>query len=269
MSLLIATLACVAFQTTSIQDKPFGFYHPPSDAVAPGTTSGIIGLRNMRDAVKILDRARQDHAHIFITMAGGRNRFQDEHGAFSLDMFQSQIERFRGLDLSSYVKDGTVLGHLMFDEPHDPTNWDGRPVPPSVVDQAAKISKELWPYLPTSIGSPPTYITKDGPMKYLDYCSAAYARKQGPFSAWLDRQVTTARAGKVKLVVTINVLDFAGKGMRAENLRSMSSTDLESLATTALDNPYVAAVLMWKWDPDFTAIPGVQRSIERMAHRHH
>jgi len=75
-----------------------------------------------------------------------------------VEMFNQELDLFKDIDLMSYVADGTVVGHLLFDEPQDPSNWNGAPVPFEDIEAVAAHSKALWPTLPVGVGGPASFV---------------------------------------------------------------------------------------------------------------
>jgi hypothetical protein len=78
-------------------------------------------------------------------LAGNPQYYTDGSGHFDLGKWKARVDRFKGINFASYVNDGTFVGHFLMDEPNDPANWSGRPVPASTVEEMAKHSKQLWP----------------------------------------------------------------------------------------------------------------------------
>ena len=62
----------------------------------------------------------------------GSPKYYLQNGYFSFEKWKSRVNRFRGINLSQFIKDGTIVGHYMIDEPNDPANWRGRPVSPHI-----------------------------------------------------------------------------------------------------------------------------------------
>ena len=64
-----------------------------------------------------------------LRLVRGREMFQNPDSSFSLALWKQEVARYVGIDFSSYVADGTLIGHSLIDEPEDPTNWGGQAVP--------------------------------------------------------------------------------------------------------------------------------------------
>ncbi len=116
---------------------------------------------------------------IVLMMAGSQPNYLNADGTFSLSKWKERIDRYRGIDFSSYVKDGTIIAHYLMDEPYDPANYGGEPVPGATLDEMARYSKSIWPSLVTVVRSEPYLIKWSGTYQYLDAAWAQYAGAQG------------------------------------------------------------------------------------------
>jgi hypothetical protein len=56
-------------------------------------------------------------------MLAGHERHYKSRGYFDLGKWKARVNRFRGVDFYSYVRDGTIIGHYLIDEPYDAHNW--------------------------------------------------------------------------------------------------------------------------------------------------
>ena len=69
-----------------------------------------------------LEIARRANARVFISFTGNSQYNRDESG-FSLVKWKQRVDRFRNVDLTPYIADGTILGHLLMDEPNESRIW--------------------------------------------------------------------------------------------------------------------------------------------------
>ncbi len=53
-------------------------------------------------------------------MAGNQHYYKNADGTFSLSKWKARVDRFRHVNFSSFVSDGTVIAHYLIDEPYDP-----------------------------------------------------------------------------------------------------------------------------------------------------
>jgi hypothetical protein len=245
---------------SSATGLPFGPWHLP-DSLLRGPFSGSVLALHPYDAMERLEAARRAHFRVFVILDRSRVRHQNPDKSFNLQLWEQEVERFAGMDFGSYVKDGTILGHLLIDEPHDPTNWNGKPVPYAVIDSAAAYSKRLWPTLPAGVAAPPSFL-KDGSWRSLDFGFAQYKPKKGDVSPWLAREVQDARASRLALVVSLNVLDGGGRGV------PLTGAELRTYGSALAAEPYACALTMWKYDikdPSYFRRPDVLAAVDAVA----
>ncbi len=163
---------------------PFGPSHLPTALL--GLTSATLRTANPLTIMDDLAAARRVGARVVLGLAGNERRYRDAKGHFSYAMWKARIDRFRGLNFSPYIQDGTIVGHYILDEPHDPTNWGGTVVTRAEVDQLARYSKQLWPNMPTLVRGWPAYL-KGYQYKYLDAAWAQYSERFGPINDFIRR----------------------------------------------------------------------------------
>jgi hypothetical protein len=183
---------------------------------------------------------------IVLMMAGPDFLYKDADGHFSLSKWKARIDRFRTVNFSSYITDGTIIGHYMIDEPNDPTNWNGVPVPGSTVDAMAQYSKSIWPTMATIARVEPGYLERWAPYRYLDAAWAQYVYRFGDVDKFIDTHVASAKRQGLGLVVGLNVL----KG--GPNKSRMSASQVRSWGSTLLSSTYPCAFINWKYDSYLT-----------------
>ena len=70
---------------------------------------------------------------VVLSMAGNEKYYKDGSGHFSMTKWKQRIDRYKGVNFDAYIKDGTIIGHYLLDEPNDPSNWNGQRVSGSTV----------------------------------------------------------------------------------------------------------------------------------------
>lgn len=210
-------------------------------------------------AISRLEAARSAGISLLINLAGGRRHFQEPDGAFSLSLFMQRLGRFQAIDFQPYVADGTVIGHLLFDEPHDPSNWNGSTVPFEDIEAAAAYSKQLWPSLPAGVGSPPGFLQGGAPWISLDTAFAQYTARRGDVTAWRNTQVSTAQASGLGLALSINVLSGGN------NRGRVTADQLRDWGSILASEPYICALTMWKYDSSYFNDPAIADSVTDVA----
>jgi hypothetical protein len=231
----------------------FGPFHLPTTDFGPPYT-GAFATLDPQTAKSTLDAARAAGMHLLINLAGSRRSFQSGDGSFSVSLFEQRLDAFKGIDFGSYVADGTLVGHMLFDEPQDPSNWNGSPVPYADIEAVAEYSKQLWPTLPVGAGGPPSYLLPGAPYKALDFGFAQYTTQRGDVKTWLQQEVTDARQIHIGLVVSINILG-------GNNRNSVTATQLQEWGQVLASEPTICGLLMWRYDPSYLQNPTIQQAL--------
>jgi len=180
---------------------------------------------------------------VVLMLAGNERYYKDGSGHFDLTKWKARVARFRNVDFSSYVKDGTVIGHYLIDEPYDPANWNNRPVPGSTLDEMARFSKSIWPGMATVVRAEPYLIKWSQPYRYLDAAWAQYLYVKGNVGDYIRRNVSTAQNMGLALIVGLNLRD----GGRVRKT-PMTASDALSWGTTLLGSSYPCAFISWYYD---------------------
>jgi hypothetical protein len=185
---------------------------------------------------------------VLLSIAGGPNQYKDADGHFSFPLWQSRVNRYEGIDFSAYIADGTLIGHYLVDEPNDPNNWGGVPIPGEMVEAMAEYSKQLWPDLPTVVRGEPAYLAKAGiAYHYLDAAWAQYVTRKGEPADYLQRNVTDAQSLGLELVVGLNILAGGTGGV------PLTAAQVRDWGTVLLSSSYPCAFLSWKYDAAYLA----------------
>jgi hypothetical protein len=184
----------------------------------------------------------------------GSPRYYKENGHFSLSKWKARVNRFRGINLSSFIQDGTIIGHYMIDEPNDPANWRGQRVSPSVLEEMAKYSKQLWPNMATIVRTEPGYLARNH--RYLDAAWAQYLSRKGSPEGFIRRNAAEAQSRGVRLVVGLNVL----KGGTPHGTK-MTASQVKSWGSTLLNGSYPCAFISWTYNTRFLSSRGMSEAM--------
>ena len=222
----------------------FGPFHLPEAEYDNSPFTGTFAALRPETATQTLEAARKAGIRLIINLSGGRPGYQEADGAFSVSRFKERLDSYKGIDFESYVADGTILGHLMFDEPQDPSNWNGSPAPFEDIEAAAAYSKELWPTLPVGVGGPATFLQDGAPWSALDYAFAQYTTRRGEVVGWLKTEVEAAHQARLGLVLSINILG-------GNNRSPVTAAQLEEWGNLFASEPAICGLLMWKYDPGY------------------
>jgi len=265
------TTANPSFATSiSYSGIPFGFwrleyYQLGSDWSSLQANASPTSIRSK------LDMARSRGAHVYIRLAGSDpSRYQNSDGSFSLSKFKAILDQFKNIDLSSYIADGTLAGHMLLDEPSDGSNWNGRPIPFPTLEEAAKYSKTLWPALPTFVRSVPTWLAGASfRWQYLDGGWAQYSARKGQVDSYRDAEVRAANDEGLKVIWGLNVLDggdgSSGKHFYSSSKYSMSASEVLKYGKSLLAASNSCGFLMWHYRSDYMAYSGILDAMKTLS----
>ena len=223
---------------------PIGYFGMPTSvygAVYNGAFRNIWPSYLNRELSAIKNRGGK----IVLNLAG-HERYYKTDGHFSLTKWKQQVARFRNVNFSQYVKDGTVVANCLIDEPNDWHNW-GKPIPGSTLEEMARYSKQLYPGLPTVVRAEATYLAKfSTSYRYLDGAWAQYVTRKGTPSDFIRRNVSDAQRKGLSLVTGLNVTRGGPRGSQ------MSASLVKSAGSALLNSSYPCAFLSWDYKSSYT-----------------
>lgn len=251
---------------------PFGVFHLPK-AEYGKVLNGSLANLDPSNLLSYLEAARQSGTRIMLSVVGRQTHYRNKNSSFSLALWKQRVDRFRGIDFSSYIADGTILGHYMLDEPHDQGNWGGATVSPATLDEMAKYSKQLWPTLPTVVRAWPAYL-KGHNYKYLDAAWAQYSPRYGassqrlPVKEFISKNVSEAKGAGLALVVGLNLLaGGSSRGLEGyyPSQLAPSASDLREFGSALLESSYACAFISWRYDDRYLSRSDVKAAISDLA----
>ena len=219
--------------------------------------TGLVEAPTPSKLLSFLSQLRQKNGRVLIKLGGGEGAYKNPDGTFNLTKWKASVDRFRNIDFSSYVADGTIVGHFLVDEPHYTGRWGDQGIPQATVEEAAEHSKLRWPNLPTLVNAPANWLASV-PTTYvhLDAAWAMYRAKTSSDPAgWLAQQVKRAKSKNLGLVAGMNVLDGGNgsSGIRGTQPRTwaMSAAELRKYGTALLGQSYLCAFSMWRYSDTY------------------
>ena len=235
---------------------PFGTFQQPVTTFG-GRYNGTKLTVGPSALMSALSGAKSRGGKVALMLAGNHRYYQDAGGRFSLTKWKARIDRFKNLKFDSYINDGTVIGHFMMDEPNDPTNWNGQPVPPSMIEEMARYSKQLWPNMPTIVRVEPGYLSQNH--RYLDAAWAQYLARRGPVGDYIRRVVSDAQQRGLGLVVGLNFMDGG-----TPNGTKMTPSEVESWGSALLSSSYPCAFISWQYNSTYLTSSGIGSAMDAL-----
>ncbi|HCM37024.1 TPA: hypothetical protein DIS61_00030 [Patescibacteria group bacterium] len=245
------------------KSRPFGPFNPPTSDFGFPYTGGFLDL-NINTALATLASAKASSMHVFVHLTGGRSNFQTSTGAFDLTKWKTQLDNWKSLvpQIQGFVDDGTIIGHMMLDEPQDPNNWDGNTVPCSDILGAADYSHSaaFWPNMPAGAGTHATWIADqscDWLSSKFDFTLTPYTYARGvTYQNFLTDNIAAANRTGVTFYASLNVLDGGTtKGVE------MTQQQIQDAGGYFLCNG-ANGLTMWKWDSTFFTRTDIQAAMD-------
>ena len=188
---------------------------------------------------KYLASVKARGGKVVLMFAGPDHNYKDRRG-FNFTKWKARIDRFRSVKIAPYISDGTIIGHLLVDEPNDPSNWYGKMISPGMVDEMARYSKSRWSNLATLVRAEPKYFSNRRP-RYLDAAWAQYVTRKGTAPDYIRRNVADAQRAGLSLVVGLNIT----KG--GPNRRRLTANEVKSFGSAMLSSSYPCAFISWEY----------------------
>jgi hypothetical protein len=214
--------------------------------------TGMLVTVTPSNILPILSKLREKRGRIIIKLAGHEDTFKNPGGSFNLTKWKAGVDRFRNIDFSSYIADGTIVGHYLIDEPMFASRWGGQVIPQSTVEEAARHSKWRWKNMLTIVAAPPEWLANTT-MSYtnLDAGWSMYRSKNGSVSTWITRQINKAKEKKLGMVAGLNVLDGGNgsSGVLGTQAKTwtMSASELNQYGSALLSQSFVCGFAMWMY----------------------
>ena len=238
-------------------------------SVNNGTLMG--GQIDPSNAMTILAGVRAKGGRIVIKMCKGADSFvKNADGTFSFTKWKALVDRFRSLPLSSYINDGTILGHYLIDEPHRAAKWGGKPIPQSTVEAMAQYSKQIWPGMTTFVRVVPSWLASAGiTYTYLDAAWLQYEAFRGDISKVISTEIAAARNKRLGLIMGINVLDggngSSGIGGYTKGKYAMSANEIRNYGTALLNQSYACGFYNWQYGSTYYSRADIKSALVAMS----
>jgi hypothetical protein len=258
--------AGASLSSSSFSGIPFGAFAQPLSLYGPTFTGGHMNPEQPEFLLSRLAAIRAAGGRVVLALAGGPLKYTNADGTFNLDLWKARVDRYKVIDFSSYINDGTVLGIFLIDEPNCSACWGGRAIPQATVEAMAQHSKSNWPEMTTIARTDPTWLKEfSGQYVYLDAGWAQYVVRKGDVNTYLAANVAAAQSEGLGMIMGLNLL--AGGLNRA----SLTASQIKNFGSVLLGSSYGCAFISWKYDAAYFARSDIKAALEmlsRKAKRH-
>lgn len=234
-----------------VSEMPKELFTSVYNGSAPG---GQLSPTNM---LLWLSTARAKGSRIVVKLCMGRDMFvKNADGTFSFTKWKALVDRYKTVNFSSYIADGTITGHYLVDEPSRATRWGGKAISQAQIEAMAAYSKRIWPGMPTLVRVVPSWLAQ-APVTYthLDAAWFQYAARFGDPAKALATEVAVAKRLGLGLMAGMNVLDGgdASSGIPGYSAGKwgMSAAQVRSYGTALLNQSYICGFHTWMWDTKY------------------
>jgi len=224
-----------------------------------------------------LSAARAKGGRVVLKLCKGKDSYvKNSDGSFSLTKWKALVSQYRNVNLAPYIKDGTIIGHYLIDEPHRAQRWGGKAISYATLEEMAKFSKSIWPDLNTMVRVAPSWLAGASfTWKYVDAGWLQYRATQGDAARWVKSEAAIATREGLGVVVGLNVLD-GGNG--SSNIRgytrgkwAMSATEIRNYGSAMLGVSEACAFFNWTWDSEYYGRSDIRKAmadVSALARRH-
>jgi hypothetical protein len=247
---------------------PFGPHALPLSRMA--SFSGAIRGATPANAAATATAARKAGARVVLRLTGSDVTNGD--GTFSLTKWKLALDRYAGVDLSSFVSDGTLAGHLLVLNPQNARAWGGQQIPYATLDEMARYSRQRWPALPTIAQAPPAWLAANSSSwQYLDASAVMYSGSAGDAAAWVAGQASAAAKGRLGLLVSMNVLNggtsASGLPGTTAGKYAMSGSQLRAWGSALVGDSRVCGLFLARYDATYFGRSDVNEAVVAVAQK--
>jgi hypothetical protein len=231
---------------------PFGVMNMRANAMTSLYKASQLGI----EPPYLLDElrtAKGKGGRFVLKMAGKTDEaIQNADGTFSLTKWKALVDRYRQINFSSYITDGTLIGHFLIDEPENANKWGGKPLTQATVEAMAQYSKSIWRDLPTIARTPPSWLARSTmTYTYLDAGWTQYVVWRGDALSWIRAETAAAQTKGLGLIAGLNVLDGGNGSSKIRGWLSyrwsMTATEIRTYGAAMLSSSLSCAFMSWTY----------------------
>jgi hypothetical protein len=271
------------------QGIPFGYYGNWEDAQESGQTAFSLTVRMYKpeEVVSQINKARAQGRHLLLAMAGGAHRQYKTDGVFDLSKWIARMSDYNTSEIrdaiAKGVADGTVVGNIVMDEPHNTVaenSWGPKgTVTKAIVDTMCAYAKGIFPSLPVGVVHDHEVFQPQVSYHVCDFLLDQYAARKGPVTQFRDAGLAMGRRDDISIIFSLNVIDggtqarrndnwdcpypaTGGRGTFEPNCR-MTAQQIKDFGSVL--GPAGCALTMWRYDRNFMNAPDNQEAFTEVA----
>jgi hypothetical protein len=235
---------------------PMGLFQTPAGVL--GTTyNGTLRIIYPGALISELRAIKARGGKVILNLGGAPERYRTRTGYFSLSMWKASVDRYKNVNFSSFVQDGTIIGNYLIDEPNSSKRW-GKPVSPSTIEEMARYSKNRWPGMVTLARVRPDYLGSSH--RALDAAWSQYHSRFGDPGRYIAHDAAVARNKGLALLTGMNVLDGNGGN-------KMSASQVKSWGSALLSSSHVCAFVSWTYNSNYLSTSAMKDAMRYLRNK--
>lgn len=230
------------------------------------------GSISPENIISRLKGARARGGRVVIKLSRGGDRYVKSNGRFSLEKWKGLVSRYRRVNLTPFIQDGTIIGHYLVDEPHREARWGRGGISRKTLEEMARFSKQQWPAMATIVRVAPTWLTDASfRWRHLDAGWAQYRASHGDAGRWIAEETRAAEREGLGLVVGLNVLDGGNGSSRirghSRGKWAMSASEIRRYGAALLSSRRACGFFSWTHQPRYYGRSDIRSAMAEVSRR--
>jgi hypothetical protein len=230
------------------------------------------GSISPENVISRLKGARARGGRVVIKLSKGGERHVKTNGRFSLTKWKGLVSRYRRVNLTPFIQDGTIIAHYLVDEPHREERWGRGAISRKTIEEMARFSKQLWPGMATVARVAPSWLAGASfRWRYLDAGWAQYRANRGDAGRWIAAETRAAEREGLGLLVGLNVLNGGNGSSRirghSRGKWAMSGSEIRRYGAALLSSRRACGFFSWIYQPGYYGRSDIRSAMAEVSRR--
>lgn len=160
--------------------------YPPKEKICEYPVVLLNGREDLIENgdIEALEIARSCGTKVYVKLEETPDILNKNGVGINIKIIKQKWDDFAGI-IDPYVEDGTIIGHLIADDPHLCDEWGGTCPTRQNMDELGRISKSHWPALSTILSTIPPYA-ENYTWQFVDKINFPYGFHKGNIDDFID-----------------------------------------------------------------------------------